>query len=135
MGNKKLNFNFFSFFRFLLLTKLSKYRKIINMENEDRIFELEAEYFKALSHPTRIKIIYLLKDGESCLCDLIPEMGKDESHIARHLAVLKRANIISVHRRGISAYYKLNDPTVIDIIEKAKDIISKQINELKDILK
>ncbi len=105
------------------------------MENENKIFELEAEYFKALSHPTRIKILYLLKDGESCLCDLIPEMGKDESHIARHLAVLKRANIISVHRRGISAYYKLNDDRVIEIIEKAKEIISKQIDELKDLLK
>ncbi len=105
------------------------------MENEDRIFELQAEYFKALSHPTRLKIVYLLKDGESCLCDLIPEMGKDESHIARHLAVLKRANVISVHRRGISAYYKLNDPRVIDLIEKVKEIISKQITELKDLLK
>ncbi len=105
------------------------------MENEDRIFELEAEYFKALSHPTRIKIIYLLKDGESCLCDLIPEMGKDESHIARHLAVLKRANIISVYRRGISAYYRLNDPKVIKLIEGAREIISKQIDELRDLLK
>lgn len=105
------------------------------MENEDKIFELEAEYFKALSHPTRLKIVYLLKDGESCLCDLIPEMGRDESHIARHLAVLKRANIISVHRKGISAYYKLNDQRVVDLIENTKKIISTQVEELKNLLK
>lgn len=105
------------------------------MENEDKIFELEAEYFKALSHPTRLKIVYLLKDGESCLCDLIPEMGRDESHIARHLAVLKRANIISVHRKGISAYYKLNDQRVVDLIESTKQIISTQVEELKNLLK
>ena len=104
------------------------------MENEDKIFELEAEYFKALSHPTRLKIVHLLKDGESCLCDLIPEMGKDESHIARHLAVLKRNNIISVHRRGVSAYYKLNDYRVLEVVDKIREILVQQIENLKGLL-
>ena len=39
---------------------------------EERVLELKAEILKALAQPTRLKILELLRNGEKCICEIVP---------------------------------------------------------------
>ena len=73
-----------------------------------------AAVLKAMGHPSRIRILELLAQGETCVCDIAPVVGSDMSTVSRHLAVLRHAGIIEDDKRGLKVFYKLSTPCVLD---------------------
>lgn len=70
------------------------------------------QIFKALSDPTRIRIISLLQSGgELCVCDLMEALGLPQSTVSRHLAYLRNADLVDDERRGVWMYYRLPEET------------------------
>lgn len=65
-------------------------------------FEEKATYYKALAEPTRLRIISLLLEQESCtcVCELIKHIEKDQSVISRHVHALRDAGIITTSKEG-----------------------------------
>ncbi len=74
--------------------------------------EPAAFIFKALGHPIRLMIVYMLLDGERCVCELHQNSGRDMSTISSHLTMLKNAGIITSEQRGKNVYYTLKSPAV-----------------------
>ncbi|MBU0675894.1 MAG: metalloregulator ArsR/SmtB family transcription factor [Proteobacteria bacterium] len=78
------------------------------------------QLFKALSDPTRLRIVWLLQTGgELCVCDLMEVLGLPQSTVSRHLAYLRNADLVIDQRKGIWMYYRLPDQTnvlVADIL-------------------
>lgn len=70
--------------------------------------ERTAEILKALSDPTRLRIMSLLRHGELCVCDLMEALQIPQSTISRHLTVLKNANWVTGRRSGKWMYYRLH---------------------------
>jgi len=101
---------------------------------KEKIYEAEAEYFKALSHPTRIKILQYLKEGEKCVCEIVPYLKDEQSNISRHLATLKRAGILSSEKKGVSVYYKIQDENIYKILTLALSSVKKIAKEKAAIL-
>ena len=66
-----------------------------------------SEIFRALSEPTRIKIIYLLSSEEMCVHDLTTLLDSSQSSISHHLKILKLNNLVKARRDGKSVYYSL----------------------------
>jgi len=97
------------------------------MEMEDFPHRLVADYFAALSHPIRVKILELLRDGECCVCEIFPAIGAEQSNTSRHLAVLRRAGILKERREGVKVFYAVADKKVFGIIDAAKRISGQQI--------
>lgn len=64
--------------------------------------------FKALSDPTRVRIIGLLLAGEVCVCHIHESLGVRQSKASRHLAYLRRARIVEAEKRGLWVYYRLS---------------------------
>jgi len=81
---------------------------------------LVAEYFAALSHPVRLKILELLSGGQRCVCEIFPAIGAEQSNTSRHLAVLRRAGILKEDRQGVKVFYAVADKRVFDIMDAAK---------------
>ena len=52
--------------------------------------ELVARRFRALSEPTRIKLLDGLRDGEATVLELTELIGTSEQNISKHLGVLSR---------------------------------------------
>jgi len=44
------------------------------MALEERLFSMEAEFFKALAHPTRVRILKHLKEGPKCVCEFTEDL-------------------------------------------------------------
>lgn len=71
----------------------------------------EADLFKALSDPTRLRLAVLLAlRGESCVCHLAAALEAPDFRISRHLGVLRAAGLVEARREGTWMYYQLVPP-------------------------
>ncbi|MBU5668719.1 metalloregulator ArsR/SmtB family transcription factor [Peptoniphilus sp. MSJ-1] len=85
-------------------------------EKEDLINFL-SQIFKAMSDPTRIKIIYALMKGPLCVSDISLLLDMSQSSISHQLSLLKNQNLIKVKRLGRRAYYSLDDEHVVSLFK------------------
>lgn len=67
----------------------------------------QAKIFKALGHPSRLRMVHALREGEKCVCDLQALIGADMSTVSRHLAILREAGVVKSEKRGLNMYYSL----------------------------
>jgi ArsR family transcriptional regulator, arsenate/arsenite/antimonite-responsive transcriptional repressor len=63
--------------------------------------------FRAFSDRTRLRILYLLKEGESCVGDLVEVLRIDQPRVSRHLDYLKKAGLVYVRRSRTWRFYSL----------------------------
>ena len=66
--------------------------------------------FKALADRIRLRLIALLGDSEVCVCFLVEIMKMSQPKISRHLAYLRRAQIVTARREGKWMHYRLAEP-------------------------
>jgi len=93
--------------------------------------QLIANLFKALSHPTRLQIVKLLKDRPLCVCDILPQIDSEQSNASQHLSVLKNQGIVESKKDGLMVIYKIKSPEVYKMIDIVEGIIMRQIEETK----
>ena len=84
------------------------------------------EFFKVLTDPTRLKMLYALGSGELCVCDLSATTGSSVSSVSHHLAALRRARLVRSRRDGRIIYYSLDDAHVRGIVALARDHLMEQ---------
>ena len=71
----------------------------------------EADLFKALSDPTRLRLVVLLAlHGEVCVCVMAEALDEPDFKISRHLRVLRSARIVEARREGTWMHYSLAQP-------------------------
>ena len=80
---------------------------------DDQIINKLADLFKTMSNPTRIKIIYSLREKELCVCDLTEILDMSPSAVSHQLRVLRNMNLVKYRKEGRSVYYSLNDNHVL----------------------
>lgn len=93
--------------------------------------QLISNVFKALAHPTRIQIVQLLKDGEMCVCNILPNLDSEQSNTSQHLTVLKNQGIVESRKDGSKVIYSIKNDEVYKMIDLAEAIILRQIEETK----
>lgn len=93
----------------------------------EEIIEKRAEILKAISQPTRLKILELLHDGERCVCEMLPLLKEEQANISKHLALLRQAGIVDARKEGVWSYYKIRNKEVFDIIDRVDRIVRKEM--------
>lgn len=96
--------------------------------------QLIANIFKALSHPTRLQIVRLLKEKPLCVCDILPQIESEQSNTSQHLSVLKNQGIVESRKDGLMVIYRIKSPEVYAMIDIAEGIILRQLEETKSSL-
>ena len=76
----------------------------------------EVKIFKALADETRLRIVEFLKNGERCVCEIIPMTDKSQPAVSQHLRILSEANILESRKDGTSIYYKITDKKFMEIM-------------------
>jgi ArsR family transcriptional regulator len=66
--------------------------------------------FKGFADPTRIRILNVLAAGELCVCDIVEILRLPQPAVSRHLAYLRRTELVEVTRETKYAYYRLATP-------------------------
>ncbi len=90
-----------------------------NMLKDEDVYKL-ASVFKVLSDPTRVKLLWAMKDQEMCVCDLAALLDMTKSAISHQLKTMKECHVVKSRRDGKNIFYFLDDQHVTDILILAK---------------
>jgi ArsR family transcriptional regulator len=75
-------------------------------------FEAQAQAFKALGEPTRLRILAHLQAGESCACEVQAALDLPANLLSHHMKVLREAGLVHGTRRGRWVDYRI-EPTAL----------------------
>lgn len=93
----------------------------------DELQAFKAEFFKALSHPIRIRVLEILRSGDRSVQELQAALGLDQAVVSQQLAVLRAKNIVSARKEGTTVRYTIRDPLVGDLLDIARRIFNNQL--------
>lgn len=71
---------------------------------------------EAIASPQRIAILLAIGQGEACVCHLESALGWRQAYISQHLMSLRKADILEDRREGRYVYYRLKNPTYLNLI-------------------
>ncbi len=102
------------------------------LEREGNKLNLEmqrfkAEFFKALAHPLRIRILELLADGDKNVNEIQNLVGSEGSAVSQQLTVLRAKNIVTGTKDGNRVVYSLRDPMIIELLSVARQIFNNHL--------
>jgi DNA-binding transcriptional ArsR family regulator len=80
-------------------------------------YETQSEFLKAFSHPTRLAILDILRDGEQCVCHMEATLGLRQAYISQQLMILKEAGLIEARRDGLNLYYRVLKPEIFNVLD------------------
>ena len=100
----------------------------------DHLVELIAERFRALSEPTRIKLLDRLREGEANVLELSELIGTTPQNVSKHLGALQRAGIVARRKQGNFAYYRTIDEGVFLLCEAVCGSLEQQVESLRKIV-
>ena len=96
--------------------------------------QFKADFFKALSHPLRIRILELLSEGEKNVIELQNLLGIEGSSVSQQLMILRGKNIVTGKKEGNKVVYSLRDPLIIDLLNVAKKIFNNHLIDTINLL-
>lgn len=95
----------------------------------EKIAQLKADLLKAIAHPTRVRILDLLKGGELCVCHIFEELEVEQANTSQHLAILKKQEVLKSRKEGLRVYYSIKHPEVIELLGVVDKILVNQAKE------
>jgi DNA-binding transcriptional ArsR family regulator len=95
----------------------------------DRAYHAIAETFRALSDPTRARIVHLLSFGESSVNRLAENLTVTPSAVSHQLRMLRQMGLVRFRREGQQALYALDDPHVAILFQEALEHVSDFLQE------
>ncbi|MGH2906990.1 MAG: ArsR/SmtB family transcription factor [Solirubrobacterales bacterium] len=96
---------------------------------------LKAEFFKALGHPLRVRLLELLIDGERSVGDLLEDVDAEQSHLSQQLGVLRRSGFVVSRRDGSSVLYSLADERIAELLTLSKQMLLDMLTESREELR
>lgn len=105
---------------------------------EERVPEpiqaVKADFFKAMAHPARIRMLELLSERELSVGEMIDAVGLEGSHVSQQLGVLRRANLVRSRKEGTSVIYSLADRRIAKVLQLSKEILLTYLTKTADLL-
>ncbi len=101
---------------------------------EEKAINLKAEVLKALAQPTRLKILELLREGERCICEIVPAINGEQSNISRHISLMQKSHLITTRKDGVKVMVKVKGPEIFEIIDKVGLLLRRELTEQRKVL-
>ena len=104
-------------------------------EHHGRLQAFKAEFFKALAHPLRIRILELLVVREHSVLEIQHALGAEQSSVSQQLAVLRNQGIVSAQKEGLSVRYAVRDPLIGALLDVARRIFDNRLGISRGLLR
>ena len=82
---------------------------------EEEVVDL-AEFFKVFGDPTRLKILFVLEEGESDVTSICQELSLQQSTVSQQLKLLRARRLVKWRKEGRNVLYRLNDEHIQRIL-------------------
>ena len=96
---------------------VSTYEQVEATVESDEL-DRRSDIFKALGDKNRLKLLYLLMDGEKCVSDLLPFFDILQPTVSIHLLMLQDLGFLKARREGRRRYYNLASEDVLIQLDK-----------------
>jgi len=101
----------------------------------DELQTFKAQFFRALAHPTRIRMLEILVRGGRTVQELQEALTLDQPVVSQQLAVLRNQGIVSAQQEGSSVRYTLRDPLVGGLLDLARRIFNNHFDNTQGLLR
>jgi len=101
----------------------------------DELQTFKAQFFRALAHPTRIRMLEILVRGGRTVQELQEALTLDQPIVSQQLAVLRNQGIVSAQKEGSSVRYTLRDPLVGGLLDLARRIFNNHFDNTQGLLR
>jgi ArsR family transcriptional regulator, zinc-responsive transcriptional repressor len=97
-------------------------KKIENKQVQEELDEetlfIVSQTFKAISDPTRIRILHLLSQQELSVNEIANKLNLLQSTVSHQLRFLKNLRLVKYRRAGTTFYYSPDDEHVLNILDQ-----------------
>lgn len=97
-------------------------------------FKIKSDFLKLLSHPLRLQIIELLKNGEQKVGIIAKRLGIPQSSLSRHLLVLREGGVLKSRQQGTIIYYSIEDHVIFEILRPIAEMLRKKLKKTEVVL-
>ena len=96
---------------------------------------LKAEFFRAMAHPARIRILEVLSEkGEHSVQALQQRLDVDQPIVSQHLSKLRAHGVVTSRKQGTTVNYALADPRIAELLKVAKEILNRRLTGTRTLL-
>lgn len=95
--------------------------QLANIDELNKVSSL----FKALSHPKRLQLLYLLIQNSMTVSEISESLSWEQSAVSHQLQLLRKKQLVSAVRHGKRVVYRLDDPIVMTLIADAISALKK----------
>ena len=99
-----------------------------------RRFALKANIFRALSHPTRIAILEVLRDHELSARTIQEKLGLEQANLSQHLAILRSHQIVVNRKDGNQVFYSIRNPVLVQVLDIMRQYIQGSLADAVQML-
>jgi ArsR family transcriptional regulator len=97
---------------------------------------LKAEFFRALAHPIRIRLLEVLVTTPECsVQDLQRRLGLEQPIVSQQLARLRASGIVVATKRGAATRYAVTDPRLEELLAVARQILNRRLSDTQMLLR
>lgn len=108
--------------------------KYLQVRMPQQLANFKAEFFKALAHPLRIRILDCLRGGEKGVGEMSETLEVEPANVSQQLAVLRFRNIVTGRKAGSNVFYSVADPALFRLLDVAREIFNNQLVGVRHML-
>lgn len=97
------------------------------MEQDKRIYELQARLCQVLASPKRLEILYTLKDQELTAGDLAKAVDVTMPNLSQHLSLMKQHGLVESRKEGLNMYYRISSERILDVVDSVRRVLAEQL--------
>jgi DNA-binding transcriptional ArsR family regulator len=76
-----------------------------------------ARLFKALAHPTRLRIVTLIREQQPCVKNMEELLGVSQPNLSQHLSLLRNTGVVESEREGNQVCYRIKNQVVLKLLD------------------
>lgn len=93
----------------------------------EETLDMVAARFKVLGEPTRLRLLNELRERPQSVTQLVEALDTSQANVSKHLAVLRRHQMVERRKEGVHSYYSIAEPEVFDLCELVCDSLEREI--------
>lgn len=94
-----------------------------------RLYEYHADMCKVLSHPKRLELINVLREGEMSAGELGHRLGMSPANLSQHLSMMKERRILVSRKEGNAVYYRVSNPRLLEAFDILREVLLEQFRQ------
>lgn len=95
----------------------------------------KADFFRALAHPLRIRILEILSGGDRTVQELQQLLAVEQPVVSQQLSILRSKGVVTTRKLGTTVHYALSDVLITKLLAVAREIFNNRLVDAQAMLK